>query len=265
MSSGLAAIWTNRHLMGQLWKRDFLMRYKNGLLGVAWAVLNPLMMLVLYSFVFVIVFKMRWGSGPNSEGNFVVLLFTGLVVHGFFSEFVTRAPTIITGSVSYVKKVVFPLELLPLVPLLSALINLAVGMILVTLLLLYLQTSVPATILLLPVIIAPYALMMLGISYFLAATGVYVRDLAQVVGMVSTVALFSSPVLFPLENVPEGYRKYLYANPLTLIVEQLRGVSIVGSMPDWFGMFIYTLVAVVVFLIGFSWFQATRKGFADVL
>ncbi|CAB4326275.1 ABC transporter permease [Brucella sp. 191011898] len=261
----LTSFWSHRNLLMQLWRRDFAVRYKNGILGVAWAVLNPLMMLALYSFVFVFVFKMRWGAGPDTKGNFVILLFTGLVVHGFFAEFITRAPLLIATNASYVKKVVFPVELLPLVPLLGAVINFVVGMLLVALLLFYLQGSVPLTIILLPVVIAPYTLLVLGFSYFLSATGVFVRDLTHVVGILSTVAMFASPVLFPIENVPEGYRSFLYANPLTVIVEQLRGVSILGVLPDWTTLGLYSVAAIVVFFLGFSWFQATRKGFADVL
>ncbi len=263
--AALASIWTNRNLLLQLWKRDFSMRYKNGILGIAWALLNPLLMLALYSFVFVFVFKMRWGAGPDTKGNFVILLFSGLVVHGFFAEFVTRAPQLVTTSASYVKRVVFPLELLPLVPLLGAVVNFLVGIVLVALLLFYLQGTVPPTILFLPFIIAPYALMVLGFSYFLAATGVFVRDLTHVVSILATVAMFGSPIMFPIENVPEGYRSYLYANPLTVIVEQLRAVSILGDMPDWPSLIVYTAAASIVFLLAFSWFQATRKGFADVL
>lgn len=261
----LANLWNNRNLLVQLWKRDFAMRYKNGVLGIAWALLNPLLMLALYSFVFVFVFKMRWGAGPDTKGNFVILLFTGLVVHGFFSEFVTRAPLLVTSNVSYVKKVVFPLELLPLLPLLSAVVNFVVGIGLVVLLLFYLQGSVPATIFFLPIVIGPYIVMVLGISYFFAATGVFVRDLSYVVGLLSTITMFASPVLFPIENVPEPYRTYLYANPLTLIVEQLREVAILGNMPDWQSLFVYFIAAFIVFFLGFSWFHATRRGFADVL
>ena len=261
----LRSIWRNRSLLLQLWKRDFAARYKNGILGVAWAFINPLLMLALYSFVFVAVFKMRWGAGPDTKGNFVILLFTGLIVHGFFAEFITRAPLLVSANASYVKKVVFPLELLPFMPLLSALINFCVGMVLVSLLLFYLQGSIPVTILLLPVLVLPYAILILGITYFLSATGVFIRDLAHVVGIVSTVAMFASPVLFPLENVPEAYRMLLYANPLTLIVEQLREIAILGVVPDWRLTLLYAGVAVSIFFLGVSWFQATRKGFADVL
>lgn len=263
--SVLNGIWNNRSLLLQLWKRDFASRYKSGILGVTWAFINPLLMLALYSFVFVSVFKMRWGSGPDVRGNFVILLFTGLIVHGFFAEFITRAPVLVSSNVSYVKKVVFPLELLPLVPLLGAVINFLVGIVLVSGLLFYLQGSVPVTIVLLPVIVLPYALLVLGISYFLSATGVFVRDLTQLVGIVTTVAMFASPILFPMESVPSAYRSILYANPLTVVVVQLRDVAVLGVIPDWRVTAVYSLVALIVFLLGFSWFQATRKGFADVL
>lgn len=263
--AALMKIWQNRNLLQQLWVRDFSMRYKNGILGVAWAFLNPLLMLALYSFVFVFVFQMRWGAGPDTKGNFVILLFTGLVVHGLFAEFITRAPYLITGNTSYVKKVVFPLELLPLVPLLNAIVNFCVGMTLICLLLFYLQGSVPLTIFYLPLVLLPYMLLLVGLSYFLAAIGVFVRDLTHVVGILATVAMFASPVLFPIENVPEGFRIYLYANPLTFVVEQLRDVAILGNMPDWRGLLIYSGAATIVALMGFWWFQATRKGFADVL
>jgi lipopolysaccharide transport system permease protein len=261
----LLSFWTNRNLLVQLWKRDFSVRYRNGLLGVAWAFLNPLMMLTLYSFVFVFVFKMRWGSGPDTRGNFVILLFTGLVVHGFFAEFLNRAPVLISSNASYVKKVVFPLELLPLVPLLGALVNLLIGMMMIAILLFFLQGSVPLTIFFLPIVIAPFTILILGMTYFLSATGVFVRDLAHVVGIISTIAMFASPVLFPLENVPAAYRTYLYANPLTLIVEQLRGVAILGLMPDWWLLAAYLVIASFVFVGGMIWFRATRRGFADVL
>ena len=263
--SAFSPLWKNRGLLFQLWMRDFSSRYRSGLLGVTWALINPLLMLALYSFVFVGVFKMRWGSGPNVQGNFVILLFTGLIVHGFFAEFVTRAPLLISSNSSYVKRVIFPLELLPLVPLMAAIINILIGVFLIVCLLFYVQGSIPVTLILLPFVLVPYAMLILGFSYFLSATGVFVRDLNQVVGIVTTVAMFASPVLFPIENVPESYRWILYANPLTLVVGQLREVVVLGKVPDLLSWLIYFAAAVSIFLLGFAWFQKTRKGFADVL
>jgi lipopolysaccharide transport system permease protein len=222
-------------------------------------------MLTLYSFVFVGVFKMRWGTGPDVRGSFVILLFTGLIVHGFFAEFLARAPMLISSNSTYVKKVVFPLELLPLVPLLGAIINFGIGIILVSCLLLLVQGAIPPTILLLPFILVPYVVLVVGLSYFLSATGVYIRDMTQIVGIVTTISMFASPVLFPLENVPEKYRVFLYLNPLTTVVVQLRDVAVLGVVPDWRLWAVYCLTSLIVFLLGFRWFQATREGFADVL
>ncbi|MBY5869521.1 ABC transporter permease [Rhizobium leguminosarum] len=265
ITSSLSNIWACRQLLMQLWKRDFAARYKTGVLGIAWAVINPLLMLALYSFVFVSVFKMRWGSGPDVQGNFVILLFTGLMVHGFFAEFLSRAPLLISSNPSYVKKVVFPLELLPLMPLLGAIINLGIGVFLVSCLLFYVQGSVPLTIFLLPLILAPYIVLVVGMSYFLSATGVFVRDMTHVVGLVTTISMFASPVLFPLENVPENYRIFLYLNPLTTVVVQLREVTVLGIIPDLRVWAAYFFISMIVFCLGLSWFQATREGFADVL
>lgn len=261
----LKNFWRQRNLLLQLWKRDFAMRYKLGVIGVAWALLNPLLMLALYSFVFVLVFKLRWPIGPDTQANFVIMLFCGIITHGFFAEFLTRAPTLIASHKVYVTKVIFPLELLPLLPLFGAFLNFLFGMILVIILLLYSGTSVPPTIVLLPLVLIPYTFMVLGISYFLCAMGVFLRDLNQLVGLLSTLTMFASPVLFPLESLPATFRPYLYLNPITVIVEQLRNVSILGTMPDWTALGIYTLIACVIFSLGLSCFQATRKGFADVL
>jgi lipopolysaccharide transport system permease protein len=257
--------WKNRDLVAQLWMRDFSMRYKGGLLGIGWALINPIIMLTLYSFVFVTVFKMRWTSGPDVKGNFVILLFTGLIVHAVFAEFISRAPSLVTSNVAYVRKIVFPLEFLPLMPLFGAVINFAMNLVLVLLLLFYLQGSIPITVLLTPLILAPYLLLLLAMAYFLSATGVYIRDLTQLVGVATTVGLFASPVLYPLDIVPEPYRTLLYLNPLTLVVEQLRRVAVVGSLPDWGQLAVYTAVSFAVFWLSVAWFQKTRSGFADVL
>jgi lipopolysaccharide transport system permease protein len=265
MTNSMFNIWASRRLLLQLWTRDFSVRYKGGMLGISWAVINPLLMLALYSFVFVGVFKMRWGAGPDVRGNFVILLFTGLIVHGFFAEFLARAPMLISANSTYVKKVVFPLELLPLVPLLGALINLGIGIFLVSCLLLFVQGAIPLTIFLLPFILIPYVVLVVGMSYFLSATGVYIRDMAQIVGIATTISMFASPVLFPLESVPEKYQIFLYLNPLTTVVVQLRDIAVLGIAPDWRILAVYSLIAVMVFFLGFRWFQATREGFADVL
>lgn len=265
MQSLMNDLRTKRSLLYQIWARDYAARYRGGMLGLGWSVLNPLLTLAMYSFVFVIVFKMRWPSGPDVRGNFVILLFTGLIMHALFAELVGRAPTLITTNVSYVKKVVFPLSFLPLVPLLGALVNFAVGLVLVLLLVFSLQGFVPLTVLFLPLVLIPFILSILGITYFFASIGVYVRDLAQLVGFIVSISLFASPVLYPLDSVPEQFRFFLYINPITFAVEELRSVAIVGNMPDWTGLGIYTVFALAIFYLGLTWFEQTKRGFADVL
>lgn len=261
----VVSIFKNKNLLKQLLIRDFSSRYKSGSLGMAWTIINPLLMLALYSFVFVAVFQMRWGVNDTSGHNFVLLLFTGILVHGLFSEFIVQSPSLITSNPAYVKKVVFPLELLPITPILGGVINFSIGMVLVVLLQLVVNGSLFMPILLLPIIIIPFLIMLLGISFIFSALGVYFRDLNQVAGLISTIAIFASPVLFPIENVPEKYQAFLYFNPITLIVEQLREVVILGVVPNLFYTLIYTLVAILVLIFGVLWFQIVRKGFSDVL
>ncbi len=255
----------NRSLLKQLMIRDFTSRYKSGVLGLAWAMINPLLMLALYSFVFVAVFQMRWGVNDTSGHNFVLLLFTGILVHGLFSEFVVRAPTLIVSNPSYVKKVVFPLELIPLTPLLGAIVNFSLGMVLVLIMQLWINGTISLYIILMPLIILPFIILLLGVSYIFSSLGVYFRDLSQISGLISTIAIFASPVLFPLENVPDAYRDLLYLNPITLVVEQLREVIVIGQLPDLVSLTIYSCIAVSIFIFGFLWFKIVRKGFSDVL
>ncbi|MGF1753738.1 ABC transporter permease [Vibrio makurazakiensis] len=255
----------SRALLKQLMVRDFTARYKSGALGLAWTMINPLLMLALYSFVFVAVFKMRWGVGDTSGHNFILLLFTGILVHGLFSEFITRAPTLITSNPAYVKKVVFPLELLPLTPLLSAIVNFSLGMVLVVLMQIGVNGDISIYALLTPLILIPFLILLLGISFIFSSLGVYFRDLSQISGLIATIAMFASPVLFPLENVPEKYRDLLYLNPITLVVEQIRGVVILGELPNLTHAFIYSVISIAIFVLGLMWFKIVKKGFSDVL
>jgi len=265
MNSLLTNLKVQHHLLFQLWARDYAARYRGGLLGIGWSILNPLMTLAMYSFVFVVVFRMRWPSGPDIQGSFVILLFTGLIVHALFAEMVTRAPLLIASNGAYVKKVVFPLEFLPLMPLYGALVNFTVGLGLVLLLVFSLQGFIPLTVLYLPLVILPFVVAIVGITYFFAASGVYVRDLAQLVSFIASISLFASPVLYPLDSVPQPFRKILYINPITFAVEELRHLSILGRPPDLIGLLYYSAFAAAIFFIGLSWFQNTKKGFADVL
>ena len=262
----LDSAWRNRQLIWQMSKRDVLGRYRGSMIGMAWSFFNPLFMLAVYTFVFSVVFESRWGVDTSeSRGSFAVILFAGLVVHGLLAECVNRAPSLILSNANYVKKVVFPLEILPWVTLVAALFHTGISLLVLLIAEFMLMPYVPWTVLLLPLVWLPFVIGIMGISWFLASLGVYVRDVAQITGLVTTVLLFMSPVFYPLSKLPENFQTLLLLNPLTFIIEQTREVVIWGNAPDWGGLLLYSVVACLIAWLGFVWFQKTRGGFADVL
>ncbi|WGZ93714.1 MAG: ABC transporter permease [Candidatus Thiothrix putei] len=260
------SVWSNRQLIWQMSKREVLGRYRGSMIGLAWSFFNPIFMLVVYTFVFSVVFKARWGVDTNAnQGSFAVILFAGLVVHGLLAECLNRAPSLILSNVNYVKKVVFPLEILPWVTLISALFHTGISVLILLVAELALMNHVPWTVLLLPLVWLPFVVGIMGVSWFLASLGVYLRDVVQITGLLTTVLLFMSPVFYPLSALPEKFQEWLLLNPLTFIIEQTRQVVIWGNLPDWSGLLIYALFASMTAWLGFAWFQKTRRGFADVL
>jgi lipopolysaccharide transport system permease protein len=260
------SLWRNHELILQLTQREVLSRYRGSVLGLAWSFFNPLLMLAVYTFVFSVVFKVRWGSGDEeSKADFAIVLFVGLIIHGLFAECLNRAPGLILSNVNYVKKVVFPLEILPWVAAASALFHFAVSLVVLLSVQLVLQ-HVPAwTIVFLPVVLAPLVLAMMGLAWFLSSIGVYVRDIGQTIGIFTMVLLFLSPVFYPVDALPENYRILLFLNPLTYVIGDARRVLIWGQAPDWPGLIVYACASFAVAWLGFWWFQKTRRGFADVV
>jgi lipopolysaccharide transport system permease protein len=259
-------LWHNRQLISQMTKREVVGRYKGSFMGLAWSFFNPVFMLAVYTFVFSVIFKSRWGvGGEESKTQFAVVLFVGMIVHGLFAEVLNRAPSIILSNVNYVKKVVFPLDILPVIAMGAALFHsfISLGVLLAAFALFngYLHwTAVFAPIVLLPLII-----LTLGLAWMLTSLGVFLRDVGQTIGIITTVMMFLSPVFYSVTSLPEEFQPWIMANPLTFIIEQAREVLIWGHLPDWLGLGIYTLAATVVAWVGYIWFQKTRKGFADVL
>lgn len=260
------SLWRNRQFIAQMTRREVAGRYKGSVMGLAWSFFNPVFMLAVYTFVFSVVFKARWGvGGDESKTQFAVVLFAGMIVHGLFAEVLNRAPGLILSNVNYVKKVVFPLEILPVVSMGAALFHslVSLGVLLIAFALFngYLHwTAVFA-----PLVVLPLVILTLGLAWMLASLGVFLRDVGQTIGIITTVMLFLAPVFYPITALPEELRPWIMANPLTFIIEQAREVLIWGHLPNWFGLAIYTLVATVVAWAGYAWFQKTRKGFADVL
>jgi lipopolysaccharide transport system permease protein len=247
-------------------RREVIGRYNGSIVGLGWSFLNPMFMLALYTFVFSVVFKARWGvDGDESKTGFAIILYVGLICHLMFSEVVLRAPTLIQINVNYVKKVVFPLEILPVVAMGSALFHGLVSLLVLLLMFVLVNGFIYWTALLAPLVIFPLVLVTLGVSWFLASMGIYLRDVGHTVGIITTAMMFFSPVFYPLSFLPEKYRIFLMMNPLTFIIEQARKVLIFGQMPDWTGLAIYTVISCLVAWAGYWWFQKTRQGFADVL
>jgi lipopolysaccharide transport system permease protein len=258
-------LWAQRELIFQLTKRDILGRYRGSYLGLAWSFLTPLLMLTIFTLVFGVIFQARWGLENESRFHFALVLFCGLIVFNLFSECVNRAPGLILNQPQYVKKIRFPLEILPVIVFLSAATHAAAS-----LLVLLLGLSLGAgifnwTVLWFPMVILPLAMLCLGLSWWLASMGVYFRDIGQIMGIATMAVLFLSPIFYPLSAVPEWLQPFYQLNPLTFIIASARGTLIWGQPPDWLHLLGVMAANFFVALLGYAWFQRTRKGFADVL
>lgn len=258
--------YKNLHLIGSLIKREVLGRYQGSVMGIFWAVFNPILMLIIYTFVFSVVFKTRWNPvGNESKVEFSLILFSGLLVFNLFSECLNRSPSLILSNANYVKKVIFPLEILPIVSLGSALFHFFISLMVWLLVFIIFIGAPKPTFLLLPLIILPMILFILGLTWALASLGVYLRDTAQFVGMFTTMVMFLSPIFYPAAALPEAYRKWLQLNPLSTVLEQVRDVLYWGNLPSLWEWLASLGVGLTIAMLGFYWFQKTRKGFADVL
>jgi lipopolysaccharide transport system permease protein len=261
----VASLWRNRELTSALVKREVIGRYRGSILGIFWSFFNPVFMLAVYTFVFSVVFKARWNTNSDSKTEFALVLFAGLLVFNLFAECFNRAPSLILANVNYVKKVVFPLEILPWVSLGSALFHGLISL-LVWLAFYGLFFGVPpATAMLLPLIMLPLLLLTSGLSWFLAALGVYLRDTAQFISILTTVFMFMSPIFYPITAIPHEYQHLLMLSPLTQVIEQTRDILIWGKVPDWKLLSSHIAATALISWLGFAWFQKTRKGFADVI
>lgn len=261
----LRSLHRNAGLVRVSARREVLGRYQGSLLGLFWSFFNPLFMLAIYTFVFSVVFNARWGSGNDSRTEFALLLFAGLIIFNLFAECITRAPSLIASNVNYVKKVVYPLEILPFIVLISAVFHALISFSVWMLAYLLLFGMPSWTALLLPLIIVPFLFFVMGLSWALAALGVFLRDIAQFVTVLTSMLMFLSPIFYPLSALPENFRQIVLLNPLAIVIEMVRGVLYFGQVPDLTMLGVYWLAAVISAWLGFALFQKTRKGFADVL
>ena len=262
----VVSLWRHRSLIAQMARREVVGRYKGSVIGLLWSFLNPIFMLAMYTFVFSVVFKARWGAGSgDSRSEFAIVLFVGMIVHSLFAEVLNRAPGLILGNVTYVKKIVFPLEVLPVVSMCAALFHGMVSLLVLLVAFALINGYVPWTAILVVPLLLPLMLLTLGLAWALASLGVFLRDVGQTIGLVLIVLMYFAPVFYPISALPAEFRPWLMLNPITFPIEQARAVLILGRMPDWDGLLVYSLVAAAIAWLGFAWFQKTRKGFANVL
>ena len=262
----MKSIWRHRQLTLQLAKREFANRHRGSLLGLLWMVVTPVCMLLVYTFVFSVIFKSRWsGAESGNHGEFAVILFCGLTVFAFFSETVSRAPNLVVSNPSYVKKVIFPLEILPVATFLASLFQ---G--LLTLLILYLADfflfgRLPWTVVFLPLVLAPLTLFTLGLSWLISSLGVFLRDLSHIVPLALTALMFLTPVFYPVSAVPHQLKLLCELSPLAYAVEDARRILIWGELPRLTMLLLHLVIGLTTALIGYWWFNRTRKAFADVI
>jgi lipopolysaccharide transport system permease protein len=260
----ILSIFSRRSLIGNLIKRDISTRYKGSVLGILWSFLTPLTMLVVYTFVFSVVFAARWEQS-QSRTEFAVVLFIGLMLFNLVSEVLNRSPVLIIGNVNFVKKVVFPLEVLSVVAVGSTLFHLTASFVVWLLVYAVLYGMPHATCLYFPLILVPLCFFALGLSWFFAALGVYLRDLGQAITLVTTMLMFLSPIFYPISALPPAFQSLLHYNPLSFLIEQARGLLMWHQTPDWGQLALVTVLSMAVAYLGLCWFQKMRGGFADVL
>jgi len=264
-SEMFVSLWKNRGLTLSLTKREVIGRYKGSFFGLFWSFFNPLFMLAIYTLVFGIIFKARWTGGSDSQIEFALILFSGLILFNLFAECISRAPTLIISNSNYVKKVVFPLEILSWVALGSALFHAGVSL-LVWFIAYSLFLGVPSvTSLMLPVVLLPFLILVVGLTWLLASLGTFLRDIGQLMGLILTAMMFLSPIFYPITNLPEVMQPWLNLNPLTIPIGQVREVLMWGQLPNLRMFSTYSVVSLMIAWLGFFCFQKTRRGFADVL
>lgn len=264
--SALQRCWLQRQLFLKLLRRDFSERYRGSYLGFLWALLLPILSLLVFTFFFGVVFQVRWGG--NSSGSLTDLaltLFIGLALYNFLAECLTRAPAVIVNHANYVKHVIFPLEMLPAILVASAFLVLLITLLAILLMQAVIGTGLSLSILLAPLALLPLLLFLLGMSWFLAALGVYIRDLQMLVMPLTQLLMFLSPVFYPISALPAALRPWLQLNPLALSIEQMRGLLLFNQPLHWPAYLLSLFAAILTLLFGFWWFVRTRKGFADVL
>lgn len=235
------------------------------MLGILWSLVTPLLMLLMYTFVFTVVFQARRGGYGDGRDSFALILFSGLILHYFFLESLNGSVSSIVRNVNFVKKIIFPLEVLVPSVMISAFFQFCISFSVLFIALLFFWKGMSVTVLLLPIVLLPFLMLTLGVCWTLAALGVFFRDISHLISVLGRVLLFTSTIFFPASALPEFWQPFIYLNPLSLPVDMVRDILLYGKLPALYPALIYTSVALVCLLFGMWFFQKTRRGFADVL
>ena len=258
------SLWRHRNLVLELTKREFSGRYQGSFGGIVWSFVQPLFLLMVYTIAFGVILKARWGFS-GSTADYALMLFAGLIVFNAFSEVLSKSSTLVTGNPNLVKKVVFPLELLPVITVATALIHAFIG-IAVWLLGYTLLVGAPkVTVIVFPLILICFIPVLLGLGWLLSSMGVVIRDISQLTGMLSHTLLFLTPIFYSIEAAPPLLQNLLMINPLTFIVEQFRLVLFYGQMPALKGLAVYFVLASLFAWVSLVLFRRLRPGFADMV
>jgi len=264
MSAWSAPLFQRAGLMFALSRRELHSRYRGTLLGKFWVVLSPFLMLAVYTFVFGHILKSRWGA-EQGTASFSLTLFAGLLLNTFMGDCLGRASGVMHGHTNYVKKLVFPLEVIPLSVVIAGLTNALVGYLILLVAMLLLGAAPGWQVLLLPLALLPFLICVTGLSCLVAALGAYFRDTQQIMQYLLVLMLFLSPVLYPLSALPEAARDFLVLNPLTIPVETVRALLFGTPCPTMTELLGYFGASALCFVLGFGLFQRVKSGFADVL
>ncbi len=262
----LRHLWRQRELIQQFTRREIEGRYRGSFLGIFWSFINPLILLLIYTFVFGVVFQSRWPQARSeSLAEFALVLFCGLIPFNIFSECVSRAPSIIIGVPNYVKKVVFPLEILAVSSVGTALFHALITLSVLLAVNLVVSGALQWTLVLLPLVLLPLIFLSLGLGWLFASLGVFLRDIGYVVALLVQVLFFITPIFYPTQAIPEPFQTVIRSNPLTFVVDSSRMVVLWGQLPDWLSLGLWLIGSAVVMQLGYAWFMKTKKGFADVI
>jgi lipopolysaccharide transport system permease protein len=261
----IGSLRNHKAIVLQIARRDMIERYRGSIFGLLWSLFNPILMLLVYTFVFSVVFRVKWPGSDGGSLEFGVNSFVGMIVFSLFSESLSRAPSLVLQNANLVKKVVFPLEVLPWVTLASSLFHVLVNYIVLLVFVLFIKGSLSPTVLLFPLVIVPVALLALGLSWFLSSIGVFFRDMSHTVALLVSVWMFVSPIFYPLSAVPPGMRRFLELNPLAPLIDDARSVALLGVIPDLSGYLWTCAISAAVAWAGLWWFMRTKHTFADVL